>query len=243
MVGISFDEVTVRYTVYNGPSQSLRRQLVSIGTGGRLASEAGNTISITALENVSFRLNEGDRVGLIGHNGAGKTTLLRTIAGIFKPISGVVKRSGRVSTIIELGAGMDHELTGYENILRMGMLQGASLSEMNAATASIAVFSDLGDFLKMPVRTYSSGMLMRLMFAVATYRSPEILVVDEMFGTGDSDFKQRAEDRMHQMMTSASIMVFASHSHDLIRRYCNRLFRLEHGTVSELAADSLFLNS
>jgi ABC-type polysaccharide/polyol phosphate transport system ATPase subunit len=234
MAHIKFDNVTVQYPIYNAKSMSLRNRLVQISTGGRLSKESTDIVTITALENVSFELNEGDTVGLIGHNGAGKTTLLRTMAGIFTPVSGSVQRAGRVSTIIELGAGMDVELSGYENIFRMGMLLGATRDEMEAATPSIEEFTELGDFLSMPVRTYSSGMMMRLMFAVGTSIRPEILLVDEMFGTGDAAFQEKAQARMQELISSAKIFVFASHSPDLIKKYCRRIFTLEHGLLTEL---------
>jgi ABC-type polysaccharide/polyol phosphate transport system ATPase subunit len=188
---------------------------------------------------VSFTLVKGDRIGLIGHNGAGKTTMLRTMAGIYQPISGTVTREGTSSTIIELGAGMDVELSGYENVVRMGMLLGSSYEDMKRAIPSIEDFTELGDYLSMPVRTYSAGMMMRLMFAVATANRPEILLIDEMFGTGDASFQARAAARMHELISAASIFVFASHSNALIKAYCNRVFKLEHGKVLEIPIDSL----
>lgn len=236
MAHIRFENVTVQYPLYNAHSMSLRNQLVRIGTGGRLAKDSSNIVTITALDSVSFALNEGDTVGLVGHNGAGKTTLLRTMAGIYPPVVGEVQRQGKVSTIIELGAGLDVELSGYENIVRMGMLLGSSHREMEAAIPSIEAFTELGDFLSMPVRTYSSGMVMRLMFAVGTAIRPEILLIDEMFGTGDAAFQEKAQIRMHELISAAKIFVFASHSPDLIKRYCRRVFSLEHGSLTELDA-------
>lgn len=236
MAHIRFENVTVQYPIYNAHSLSLRNQLVRIGTGGRLAKESSNIVTITALDSVSFELNEGDTVGLVGHNGAGKTTLLRTMAGIYPPVVGEVLRQGKVSTIIELGAGLDVELSGYENIVRMGMLLGSSHQEMEAAIPGIEAFTELGDFLSMPVRTYSSGMIMRLMFAVGTAIRPEILLIDEMFGTGDAAFQEKAHRRMHELISAAKIFVFASHSPDLIKKYCRRVFSLEHGSLTELNA-------
>ena len=234
MAHIEFENVTVQYPIYNAHSLSLRNQLVRIGTGGRLAKDSSSIVTITALDNVSFELNEGDTVGLVGHNGAGKTTLLRTMAGIYPPVAGQVHRQGRVSTIIELGAGLDVELSGYENIVRMGMLLGSSRQEMEVATPGIEAFTELGDFLSMPVRTYSSGMIMRLMFAVGTAIRPEILLIDEMFGTGDAAFQEKAQGRMRELISAAKIFVFASHSPDLIKKYCRRVFSLEHGSLTEL---------
>ena len=236
MTHIRFENVTLQYPLYNAHSLSLRNQLVRIGTGGRLAKESSNIVTVTALNNVSFELNEGDTVGLVGHNGSGKTTLLRTMAGIYPPVVGQVDRQGTVSTIIELGAGLDVELSGYENIVRMGMLLGSSRREMEAAIPGVEEFTELGDFLSMPVRTYSSGMIMRLMFAVGTAIRPEILLIDEMFGTGDADFQAKAQSRMQELISAAKIFVFASHSPDLIKRFCRRVFSLEHGSLTELNA-------
>lgn len=236
MAHIRFRNVTVQYPIYNVHSLSLRNQLVRIGTGGRLARDSSRIVTITALDNVSFELAEGDTVGLVGHNGAGKTTLLRTMAGIYPPAMGQVHTQGKVSTIIELGAGLDVELSGYENIVRMGMLLGSSRAEMEAAIPDVESFTELGDFLSMPVRTYSSGMIMRLMFAVGTAIRPEILLIDEMFGTGDAAFQEKAQARMHELISAAKVFVFASHSPDLIRRYCRRVFSLDHGVLTELDA-------
>jgi ABC-2 type transport system ATP-binding protein len=234
MAYFSFDRVSVRYNIYNARSQSLRHQLISISTGGRLSNEVRKTVSVTALDDVSFVLNDGDRVGVIGHNGAGKTTLLRTMAGIYKPFSGTIVRSGAITTIIELGAGMDIELSGYENVARMGMLLGHSKEAIRNLMPSIVEFSDLGDFMSMPVRTYSSGMMMRLMFGVATAKAPDILLLDEMFGVGDKAFQERAEARMRDVISSASILVFASHDVGLIKSFCRRIFKLEHGRLEEV---------
>ena len=237
MAFIEFIHATVRYPIYNTRSQSLRNQLLRLGTGGRISKEAGSIVTITALSDVSFRLNDGDSVGLIGHNGAGKTTLLRSMAGIFHPVDGTIARQGRTSTIIDIGAGMDVELSGYENIYRASMLLGCSKAETAALIPEIVAFTELGDFLNMPVRTYSSGMTMRLMFAVATAIKPEILLIDEMFGTGDAAFQQKAAQRMQELIDSAKIFVFASHDLVLIRRYCKRIFLIDHGFIREISEE------
>jgi ABC-type polysaccharide/polyol phosphate transport system ATPase subunit len=203
-----------------------------IATGGKIAAEAGQTVAVTALDDVSFELKSGDSIGLIGHNGAGKSTLLRTMAGIYTPDSGRVIREGRTATVLEIGSGMDPELSGYENILRMGMLMGIPLKEMRTKIPDIEEFTELGDFLNLPVRTYSSGMTMRLMFAVATSGQPEILLVDEMFGTGDAGFQKRAKARMRDLIAKAEIFVFASHDHKLLGELCDRVFELSHGKMA-----------
>lgn len=226
--------MTLKYPIYNSSSMSLKKKLVDVGTGGHLSKNSENILTITALENVSFKLSDGDAVGLIGHNGAGKTTLLRAIAGIYTPITGTISRSGKIATIIELGAGLDSELTGYENIYRMGLLFGMSKIQIQKLMPSIEEFTELGNFLEAPVRTYSSGMLMRLMFAVSTANEPEILLVDEMFGTGDTRFQEKAQARMENIISSSKIFVFASHSNALIEKFCNRVFEIKHGFIKEL---------
>lgn len=236
MALLQFEHVTVQYPIYNSRSQSLRNQLVRVATGGRVSEEAGQIITVKALEDVSFTLSDGDTVGLIGHNGAGKTTLLRTMAGIYSPVRGSVIVEGSLSTIIEIGAGMDNELSGYENIFRMGLLLGRTRPEIEALIPGIESLTELGAFLRMPVRTYSSGMTMRLMFAVATSVRPEILLIDEMFGTGDASFQEKALVRIHEMIEGAKIFVFASHDHSLLKRYCRRIFSLKHGSLEEVAS-------
>lgn len=239
MTKLEFNNVTVQYPVYNARSMSLRNQIVRIGTGGRIESEAGHVSIVTALKDVSFSLQEGDAVALIGHNGAGKSTMLRTMAGVYVPTAGEVVRKGRVATMLELGAGMDPELSGYENIIRMSILMGASMQEIEERTSDIEEFTQLGDFLKLPVRTYSSGMATRLMFAVTTSTRPDILLVDEVFGTGDADFQEKAKKRMEELIESVGIFVFASHNNALIKGYCNRFFRVQHGSVVEISREEI----
>jgi ABC-type polysaccharide/polyol phosphate transport system ATPase subunit len=234
MAHIIFENVTVKYPIYNAKSMSIRSKLIDIGTGGYLSQASNDLVTVTALKEANFEFKDGDAIGLVGHNGAGKTTLLRCMAGIYAPIEGSVVTSGRIATIIELGSGLDLELSGYENIFRMGMLLNASRKELELAVPDIEEFTELGDFLNMPVSTYSSGMLMRLMFAVSTAVKPEILLVDEMFGTGDASFQKKAEHRMMELISASKIFVFASHSNDLIKKYCNRVFKLEHGTMKEI---------
>lgn len=231
---IKFEEVTLSYPIYSSANLSLRRNILSIGTGGRLQGGSGHITHVTALDNVSFDIRQGDAIGLIGHNGAGKSTLLRTMAGIYVPLQGNVRRNGSISTMFELGAGADPELSGYENIIRMGLMNGLSLREILERTPEIEEFTELGDFLQLPMRTYSSGMTMRLMFAVATCASPDILLVDEVINTGDEAFQTRATKRMHEFLGKSQIFVLATHSHEVIKEHCNRVFRLEHGTVQEI---------
>jgi ABC-type polysaccharide/polyol phosphate transport system ATPase subunit len=239
MARLAFHDVTVQYPVYDVRAKSLRSQLVRISTGGRIEQKSSGVQIVTAVRNASFSFADGDCVGLTGHNGAGKSTLLRAMAGVYRPAHGSVAREGRVATMFELGAGMDSELTGYENVVRMSMLLGLTQAQIRARMADIESFTQLGDFLRLPVRTYSAGMTTRLMFAVATSTTPDILLVDEIFSAGDAEFQARAAERMHALIASVRIFVFASHDMATLKRYCNRFLRLEHGVVSEVCASDL----
>ena len=234
MTQIIFNEVTVAYPVYDYTASSIKSRLINIGTGGRIGSENGRIKSVVALDNASFNLQQGDFVGLVGHNGAGKSTLLRTVAGIYSPTRGSLKVSGSISTIFEMGAGIDPELNGYENIMRMSMFCGISPREAKQNIPYVEDFTELGNFLQLPVRTYSSGMITRLMFAVSTCIEPEILLLDEMFGTGDKAFHDKAVKRMNELVSCAGILIFASHDSNLLKENCNRFLRLEHGRVKEV---------
>ena len=231
MAELLLRDVTVEYPIYNAGNMSLRNQLVAIGTGGRLRSDTRRVTTVTALDGIDLHLKDGARVGLVGHNGSGKTTLLRTMAGIFRPTRGAITITGRVSTVFGLGAGLDPELNGYENIVRMSMLLGATRREAAATIPEIEDFTELGDFLSVPVRTYSSGMVTRLTFAVATAVHPEILLIDEVLGAGDAAFQEKARQRMNGFIEKASIFVLASHSEQLLADYCDTVLRLRHGVM------------
>ncbi|MEY4769236.1 MAG: hypothetical protein RL637_1875 [Pseudomonadota bacterium] len=234
MAELLFDRVTLSYPIYHTRSMSLRNQFVRIATGGIIEKEAGHTTMVTALNQVSFQLKDGDAVGLIGHNGAGKSSLLRTMAGIYQPEKGRIIRQGKIATVFEIGAGLEPELSGYENIFNLGMMLGLSYQQTRELIPDIETFTELGDFLQLPVRTYSSGMTMRLMFAVATAITPEILLIDEMFATGDASFQEKSRLRIQKLISAAKIFVLASHDPELIKKYCNRIFHLEHGYLTEI---------
>ncbi len=238
MAKIEFDQVHLSYPIYGSHAMSLRSHLMRVATGGNIEKDSRTTV-VTALKDVSLALEDGDAVGLIGHNGAGKSTLLRTMAGVYPPSKGRVIREGKTATVFEIGAGLDHELTGYDNIIHLCMMMGLSYKEAKALTPDIEEFTELGDFMQLPIRTYSSGMTMRLMFAVATAITPEILLLDEMFSTGDASFREKSQARIHKIIDNAKIFVFASHDLNLIKTYCNRVFRLEHGHLEEVSLETL----
>ena len=230
---IEVRNATVEYPIYQAGSMSLRNKLVSVGTGGIIERGTSSIVTVKALDSVSCNLPEGSRVGLIGHNGAGKSTLLRTMAGIYTPTSGEVFVKGKVSTIFQLDAGMEAELTGYENIVRMSMFLGATKAQARGLIPDIEEFTELGDFLAVPVHTYSAGMMARLSFAIATAIDPDILLVDEVIGAGDLDCQQKARLRLENVINSARVFVLASHSQEMIELYCTRTLCFEHGRLVE----------
>ena len=233
MAFIECTHVSLDYPIYNAKHLSLRHAIVNLSTGGLVAKGVNKTTVVKALNGISFRLSDGDRVGVLGHNGAGKTTLLRCLSGIYQPTSGYIEYEGTITPLIEIGAGIEPELSGYDNIRRLQLFYGFN-DNLSERTKYIADFSELGSFLSLPVRTYSSGMMMRLMFAIATSIEPDILIMDEFFSVGDNDFREKAEAHLVKKINKASILVFASHSEDLLKKYCNRFFRLDKGSLEEV---------
>jgi ABC-type polysaccharide/polyol phosphate transport system ATPase subunit len=189
---------------------------------------------VRALDNVSFTLRNGDRLGLIGHNGAGKSTLLKVLAGVYTPDSGSLRIDGRVSPLFNSAPGLDADDNGYENIKTCGMFLGMSSEEINRKLPDIVDFCELGEYLELPVRTYSTGMVARLGFAIATAIEPDILLLDEGLGSGDARFAARAEARMQALIQRTRILVLASHSDALIKSMCNRAILLEKGRLIEI---------
>ncbi|MEM8770359.1 MAG: ABC transporter ATP-binding protein [Pseudomonadota bacterium] len=184
-----------------------------------------------ALDGVSVNIKSGDRVGLVGPNGAGKSSLLRVLAGIYAPTDGAIDLQGRVSTLFTPNIGMNDNASGVENIYISARTLGMSRAHIKSVTEDIIEFADLGDFINLPMRTYSAGMKMRLGFAIATAIEPDILLVDEVFGAGDAAFRERARARMSRLMSRAGIIVLATHSDGVIREFCNRILWLENGRV------------
>jgi len=232
MAEISLKNVTADFPIY-GSQVSLRNVIFGRVVGGvlRRPSDTGNRVVVRALDNVSLTINHGDQLGLIGHNGAGKSTLLRVLAGIYEPSLGSVTVDGHVSPLFNVSAGLDIDDSGYENIVTCALLLGMSRDEIERKLPEIAEFSELSDYLALPARTYSTGMLVRLGFAIATAIEPEILLLDEWLGAGDARFATRAAKRVEAMIARSSIMVLASHSDELIRQMCNRVILLDHGRV------------
>ena len=228
---ISLENVTVSFPIYHGGSRSLKKSLLFRGSGGQLASDASHRITVEALRNISLQFGAGDRVALIGTNGAGKTTLLRVMAGIYEPVAGIVRSRGRISPMFDIALGIDGDISGYDNIRLRGLILGLTAHQIEERMADIVEFTELGDYLDIPVRTYSSGMMTRLTFAVATCFAPEVLLMDEWIVAGDAGFLTRAQQRIEAFVEKAGILVLASHSSDICRQWCNKAVWMERGEV------------
>jgi len=228
---LRLDSVTVDFPVYSADARSLKKGLLRKGTGGRIGRDTGHLLTVRALEDVTLALEHSDRVGLIGANGAGKTTLLRVLAGVYQPTQGRVRRQGRVASLFNIFLGIDHDATGYENIMVRGMFLGLTPLEVRKRTDEIAAFTELGDYLAMPVHTYSTGMMLRLAFAVCTCIEPEILLMDEWIGVGDAAFVEKAGRRLEEFVDRSGILVLASHSPVLLERACTKGVLLDAGRI------------
>ena len=231
MALIDFQNVCVDFPIYNSTGRSLKKRLIGVATGGQLTEDALGIVIIRALDNLSFKINDGERVALLGHNGSGKSTLLRVMSSVYAPSFGSVHIQGKLGSLIDISLGIDHEISGLENIYIRGRLLGLSANEIKEKTPEIIYFSELGDFIEMPVRTYSTGMQMRLAFSISTTLRPEILLMDEWLSVGDEGFKQKVEARMKEVVQSSSILVVATHTRELVMKTCNRAIWLEHGKV------------
>lgn len=231
MAFIKFTDVGVDFPIYNASSKSLTKHFIQVATGGQLSADRQGHVVVRALEGLNFTFQDGDRIGLLGHNGAGKSTLLRLLSGIYEPSLGIAQINGKIGSLIDINIGIDHEATGRENIYLRGALLGMSKKEIAKRIDEIIEFSELGDFVDMPLRTYSTGMHLRLSFAVSTIVRTEILLMDEWLSVGDEGFKHKAEQRMDELFKTTNILVIASHSRQLILNTCNRAIWLEHGKI------------
>lgn len=223
--------VFVDIPIFDARDRSVRRRVLRTVSGGKASSVGGGQRVIRVINDVTLDIAAGDRIGLVGSNGAGKSSLLRVLSGAYPPTSGSIYASGVVTSLIDISLGIDPEATGVENIaLRAGLL-GWDKGQLSGAISQIIDFSGLGDFIDLPVRTYSSGMLLRLAFSVATHFKPDVLLMDEWLSVGDETFKKKAESRLMQIIESSEVLVLASHSHELITKVCNRVIWLESGRV------------
>ncbi|WP_062385000.1 ABC transporter ATP-binding protein [Pseudomonas abietaniphila] len=233
MTYLKAEGVTVDYPIMDVSHRSFKKDALSWVTGGRIGETQRHHLTIRALDNVSLDILPGQRIGLLGHNGSGKSTFLKVMAQVYWPTTGSLKSEGKITSLLDLTLGMEVEATGYENIYLRGAILGVKPQDIKKTVQDIAEFSGLGDYLKLPLRTYSSGMLVRLGFSISTAFPADIILMDEWLGVGDAQFQEQANKRLHEMTSNASILVLASHSPDLINSVCNRCIRLEHGKIVE----------
>lgn len=238
MAHIKLANVGVDFPVFNSSSRSITNSLVSAATGGRISADRSGHVTVKALSDINLEINSGDRLGIVGHNGSGKSTLLRVLAGIYEPTSGSITRLGKIASLIDIGLGINSENTGKENIYLRGQLMGLSNKEIAKKFDDIIEFAELGDFIQLPVRTYSSGMLLRLAFAVSTSITADILIMDEWLSVGDGAFAERAEQRLKNLVDNSEILIIASHSKTLIEKASSTMLWLDHGKLRELGSTS-----
>jgi lipopolysaccharide transport system ATP-binding protein len=230
MARISAQGLAIEFPLYHLGARSLKKRLLA-ATPLRMRTDQANRIVVAALRDLSFEIARGERVALIGHNGAGKTTLLRTLAGIYEPVAGRLRVEGAIGSLIDPQAGMDVVATGRENIVLRGLYRGLTEAESRRMAEDAAAFAGLDGFLDVPVRTYSAGMQVRLAFAMATAMEPQVLLMDEWFLAGDSEFMAKAEARLTRLVGEADILVIATHNMQVVRDWCTRVIRLEAGRI------------
>ena len=229
-VSIDTYNACVDFPIFDAKTRSLKHTFLG-AAGGAIGRNESNTVMVEALKNINLHLQDGDRVGLVGHNGAGKSTLLRLLSGIYEPTRGSAVVRGRVAPVFDLGVGMDPEISGYENIIIRGLFLGQTRKAMNRKMDEIAEFSELGDYLAMPLRTYSTGMRIRLALGVVTSIDPEILLLDEGIGAVDAAFMAKARSRLVEMVKRSGILVFASHSNEFLAQLCDSALWIDHGEI------------
>ena len=229
LVSITTKDACVDFPIFDAKSRSLKKTVIGL-VGGNIETAAKVPV-IEALRDISLNLEHGARVGLVGHNGAGKSTLLRLLAGIYEPTRGVADVRGRVAPVFDLGVGMDPEISGLENIIVRGLFLGMTRKEMEERIDDIAEFTELGDFLRMPLRTYSTGMRIRLALGVVTSIDPEILILDEGIGAVDAAFLHKSKKRLAELVERSGLLVFASHSDEFLRDLCDTAIWMEHGRI------------
>ncbi|MBE1572995.1 ABC transporter ATP-binding protein [Amycolatopsis roodepoortensis] len=229
MVSIEVRGAYVDFPIFDAKTRSLKKRVLG-KVGGKIGTGSKVPI-IEALRDVSLSLREGDRVGLVGHNGAGKSTLLRLLSGIYEPTRGTAQVVGRIAPVFDLGVGLDPEVSGHENILIRGLFLGMSRKQMAKRVDDIAEFTELGDYLHLPLRTYSAGMRVRLALGVVTTIDPEILILDEGLGAIDAAFLTKARERLVDLARRSGVLVFASHSDELLRELCSTGLWMDEGRI------------
>jgi lipopolysaccharide transport system ATP-binding protein len=228
-MSIALEGVTLDYALYSVRAKSLRNAVLNMAVGGKLLKAQNDVTVLRAISNVSFKVTEGDRLGLVGHNGSGKTSMLKVLSGVYEPSVGRVKVNGRISSMISMSIGLDPEASGLQNIKNLAMMQMMPKRELEKRLPEIIEFSDLGAFIHMPFKTYSAGMMARLTFAVATSMDADILIMDEWMGAGDADFQKKARARMNSFVDNAKIVVLATHDFSLVKAVCNKVLVMDGG--------------
>jgi lipopolysaccharide transport system ATP-binding protein len=229
---IEVQDLSIQFPLYHGQSRSLKRTVLARAKGlRRLQENSQHRLVVEALRNITFTLSAGERLGLVGHNGAGKTTLLRALAGVYEPVAGRVRIEGTLNALLDPNQGMNMELTGRENVTLRGRYHRMNGPGIEALAEDVRVFAELGDFFDLPVRIYSSGMIVRLAFAMATAIRPQVLLMDEWFLAGDASFRNKARERLESMVRGADILVLSTHLNDVVRSWCSRVIWLEDGRV------------
>ena len=227
---IYLEHVSLTYPIYSTSARSLKKSLLAVGSGGQISAASGNII-VKALDDISLEINSGDKVGLIGANGAGKSSFLKLIAGIYSPQHGKVSIKGSIASLLNLTLGMDEEATGYDNIYMKCLIMGLTRKQIKSIIPDIEAFTELSNYLSMPIRTYSNGMRLRLGFAISTSIHPDILLLDEVIGVGDNAFMAKAEQRLNAMIEKVSILLLASHDNHTIEKFCNKAILFNQGKI------------
>ena len=227
-ISIEADHVDLTFEVSNEKVDTLKETFIRT-----LKRNKSKTLKIHALNDVSFKIYKGEKVGLIGYNGAGKSTLLNVIAGIYPPDSGCVKTNGKISPLLALGAGFDHNFSGRKNILLNGAILGYDREFLESKVDEIIEFSELGEFIDIPIKNYSSGMLAKLGFSIATAVNPDILIIDEILGVGDVNFQKKSKDKIKSLMNGGTTVLFVSHSIPQVRELCDKAIWMDNGKLRE----------
>jgi lipopolysaccharide transport system ATP-binding protein len=222
------ENVSVTFPIFG--SRSIKNTVISSITGGYI-KVVDNNISVSALDNISFLFQKGERIGLWGQNGSGKTTLLRLIAGIYAPTTGNITVNGKIASLLNISLGMDQEATGIENIYLRALMMGLTRKEIDAKMDEIIDYSELGEFINFPLKTYSTGMNMRLAFSISTSVAADIVLMDEWLSVGDIAFVEKAKKRLNSMLEQSNLLVLASHSRDILESTCTKIIMLEHGKI------------
>ncbi|UYH50725.1 ABC transporter ATP-binding protein [Candidatus Kirkpatrickella diaphorinae] len=250
MTSLLVEKLSLSFPIYHADSRNLRRWLGARvqdakrnATGGVLEEDERHRLSVQVLRDISFSVRSGERLGLVGRNGAGKTTLMRALAGIYAPLSGRITIEGRFSALLDAQLGMNPELTGAENIHLRCLFSGCSRKAYRSVLEDVANFAELGSFIDLPVKTYSSGMALRLAFGLASAITPQILLMDEWMMAGDARFMERARLRLERLVDSSEIMVLSSHVEDVLRQWCTRIIWLEGGEIRQDGPPDAVLNA